>query len=473
MKIRLFVIAALILTLMTSGVSVSADSAVDAEIYNTWSVATIEENADEAVNISTIFVGKREIPMMMYVQENHNAIYWVWEATEDSPGNCGPDNAWHCDSTATTFSFMNISNLATETYPDTFSVGYSYAAYGNLWGNTREYTHSMEFISSDSEVLLDFGEFGETVALAGSPSIARIGGHFRGAVTLKVGVDFPVYKLVYIYFKGGSNDSCRSGVSSGYDCIVIEETAAGGLMGAPALTSKDGTSRLLYYKDNAIRYAYPWETAGLKPSNCGETGFTWRCIDLDAPASPTTVGAKVDMAVGRDASDLAAAYTLKGSPGSDYDSLMHASYVGSGGNCGTDKNFLGENIFTWDCGDVDNWIDSISDTRFHIAFDNRNFPVISYNNKLIDDASSRQRLYVAYWPGRVGLPGNGWDQYLVDGNDQSTTGYYSDIAFSNNGRVMIGYLQLFFQWNMIIDDTPNIKIATQWFSHTCLPFVVK
>jgi len=144
MKIRLFVIAALILTLMTSGVSVSADSAVDAEIYNTWSVATIEENADEAVNISTIFVGKREIPMMMYVQENHNAIYWVWEATEDSPGNCGPDNAWHCDSTATTFSFMNISNLATETYPDTFSVGYSYAAGGNLWGNTREYTHSME-----------------------------------------------------------------------------------------------------------------------------------------------------------------------------------------------------------------------------------------------------------------------------------------------------------------------------------------
>jgi len=97
---------------------------------------------------------------------------------------------------------------------------------------------------------------------------------------------------------------------------------------------------------------------------------------------------------------------------------------------------------------VDNWIDDINVTTFHIAYDDRNFPVISYNNKLVDDTDERQRLYVAYDKGRVGLPGAGtWDQFLVDGNDQSTTGYQSDIAFSSKGRAFYRLLAtLFPKW---------------------------
>ena len=471
MKTRTALLITIVLMLMTTGITVSADSAIDAEIYNTWTKSTVNEDAADTVNISTIFVGKREIPMMMYVQSDQNHIYWAWEATEATPGNCGPDDTWHCETTDTAIPFMDISNLATTTYPDTFSIYYSHAASGKLWSNYREYRHDMTFVEDGSEGILEFSTFGETVALAGPPSIARVGGHFRGAVSLKIGgPDFPVYKLVYIYYKGGSNTTCRD-AATGYDCVVIEETAAGGYIGAPALIYKDGETRLLYYKDNAIRYAYPWETVGLKPSNCGNSA--WRCINLEAPESPATVGRKVDMAVGNDSSDQAAAYTIKASSTSEYDHLMHAEYVGFDGNCGRDRNILGDLIYTWECGDVDNWIDNMDDTTFRIAYDNRNFPVISYNNKLIDDTEARQRLYVAYWPGRVGLPGNGWDQYLVDGNDQSTTGKYSDIAFSSSGRAFIGYLQPYFRADMYIDTTPNIRVATQWFTHTYLPAILR
>jgi len=158
--------------------------------------------------------------------------------------------------------------------------------------------------------------------------------------------DFYNYKLVYLYYKGGSNTSCRLSGTSGYDCIVIEETGWGSLngMGAPALIYKDGNTRILYNKNNAIRYAYPWTTTLFKPSNCGVEGNTWRCIDLEAPSSPTTVGLKVDLAVGNEINDLAAAYTVKATSTSEYDSLMRAEYVGSGGNCGKDVTVL-ENPF--------------------------------------------------------------------------------------------------------------------------------
>ncbi len=477
MKIKRVVFVLVIMILMTGSISAGATSAIESEILDTWTLDTINGDAPDVANISTIFVGKREIPYMIYVMEGANKIFQVWEATEASPGNCGTGNKWVCSDTVFVFPFIYVSNLATLTYTDTFVIAYAYPYNSIIWGNSREYYHNMIFVDSHSESLMELGKFGSNVSLAGPPSIAYIGGHFSMAVTLKdVSGDFNKYKLVYLYYKGGSNTSCRLTGDSGYDCIVIEETgwASGIAMGAPALIYKDGKTRILYYKENAIRYAYPWTDSLFKPSNCGVEGNTWRCIDLEAPGSPTTVGKKVDLAVGREIKDLAAAYTVKGTPTSEYDSLMRAEYVGSGGNCGEDVTVFGDPIYTWDCGDVDNWIDDINVTTFHIAYDDRNFPVISYNNKLVDDSAERQRLYVAYDKGRVGLPGAGtWDQFLVDGNDQSTTGYQSDIAFSSKGRAFIGYWQPFFQREMFIDLTPNLKVATQWFTHTYLPGIMK
>ena len=477
MKIKRVVFVLVILILMVGSISASATSSIESEISDTWTLDTVNEDAPDVVNISTIFVGEREIPYMIYIQQGVNNIFQVWEATEAVPGNCGTDNKWFCTDIDTAEPYTYISNLATLTYPDTFSLAYAYHYDTKIWGSSIEYYHNMIFVDDDSESLIELGKFGSNVTLAGPPSIAYIGGHFSMAVTLRErSGDFYKNKLVYLYDKGGSNTSCRLTGTSRYDCIVIEETGWGGLngMGAPALIYKDGKTRILYYKENAIRYAYPWTTTLFKPSNCGVEGNTWRCIDLEAPSSPTTVGLKVDLAVGNEINDLAAAYTIKPLPTSEYDSLMRAEYVGSGGNCGKDRNIIGDVIYTWDCGDVDNWIDDINVTTFHIAYDDRNFPVISYNNKLVDDTDERQRLYVAYDRGRVGLPGAGvWDQFLVDGNDESTTGYQSDIAFSSKGRAFIGYWQPLFRSGFFIDTTPNLKVATQWFTHTYLPGIMK
>jgi len=477
MRIKRVVFVLVIMILIAGSVSASATSSLESEISDTWTLDTINGDAPDVANISTIFVGEREIPYMIYVQEGVNNIFQVWEATEASPGNCGTDNKWVCHDIDTAEPFIYISNLATETYPDTFVLAYAYPYNSKIWGSSLEYYHNMVFVDDHSESLIELGKFGSNVSLAGPPSIAHIGGHFRMAVTLKESSgDFYKYKLVYLYYKGGSNTSCRLTGTSGYDCIVIEETGWGSInaMGSPALIYKDGKTKVLYNKENAIRYAYPWTDLLLKPSNCGVEGNTWRCIDLEAPEAPTTVGLKVDLAVGKGINDLAAAYTVKATPTSEYDSLMRAKYVGSGGNCGGDVTVFGDPIYTWDCGDVDNWIDDINVTTFHIAYDDRNFPVISYNNILVDDEYARQRLYVAYDKGRVGLPGAGtWDQFLVDGNNQSTTGYQSDIAFSSNGRAFIGYWQPHFQSGFFIDLTPNLKVATQWFTHTYLPGIMK
>lgn len=232
MNIKRAIFCTMVLVLMAGTLNVKAAAPIDPEIYNSWTKESVNNDAPGVVNLSTIFVGKREIPFMIYVQEGINRINVVWESTESSPGTCGPDNKWHCENFSTTTNEGFVSNLATENYIDSFSVGWVYRWDGtNLYAYSKEFEHDMTYLSSNNTLLLQLGKFGTDVSLAGPPSIALSGGHFEMAVTLRIGTDFPVYKLVYLYYKGGNNSSCLLTGTSGYDCIVIEQTAIGGLMG--------------------------------------------------------------------------------------------------------------------------------------------------------------------------------------------------------------------------------------------------
>ena len=96
MRIKRVVFVLVIMILIAGSVSASATSSLESEISDTWTLDTINGDAPDVANISTIFVGEREIPYMIYVQEGVNNIFQVWEATEASPGNCGTDNKWVC-----------------------------------------------------------------------------------------------------------------------------------------------------------------------------------------------------------------------------------------------------------------------------------------------------------------------------------------------------------------------------------------
>lgn len=157
------------------------------------------------------------------------------------------------------------------------------------------------------------------------------------------------------------------------------------------------------------------------------------------------------------------------------DFVMRATYVGSAGNCGRDgTNPITHNpVYRWDCSDVDAFIDEIADTTYSIAFDPENCPVIAWNNKRNDEA---QRLYVTYPAARYNPAATGWKRDIVDGNDWSFTGTLGDIAISEAGLGLIGYMQPSFracgELFCPFDHSPNLKAALQWFTNS-LPIIRK
>jgi hypothetical protein len=425
-----------------------------------WEKYVIDGDKPGVRNLSTAFIGNNQVPMMSWGQTGTDIIYRA-HRTLDGNGNCGPDDAWRClSATATNLVDGTISNLATETYINTHVIRWVYSSGSFIRGLTIEQHDDMSYVTSSSVDLVDLSKFGGI--LVGPPSLVSDGLRFRMAFTAREsgGGDFPLHQLVYMYYTGTSNNSCKDG--SLYQCDVIEQSYGPGAIGTPTLqVDPGGVVGIAYYKNGAIRYAYPW-TSGifLRPANCGPGGTTWRCINIDAP-STGTLGPDVKLAFGSSNTAAGIVYSFKPT---DTDFIMRAIYVGSGGDCGQDGSTFPDlnPIYRWSCSDVDAFIDDITATTYSIAFDPEDYPVIAWNNKFTGD--TRQRLYLAYPSARAGT-GGGWTKEVIDGNDWSTTGALAALSISHDGLGFIGYMQPTFRacgdiW-CPIDTSPNLKAALQ------------
>ena len=465
MKPKYLVYFVLALSLFLSTGAVLAAIPSDTAANLPWQKNVIDGDKPGVRNLSTAFVGINNVPMMIWGENDKDIVYWAYR-TLDGDGDCGPNDSWRCNSAlATNLVDGTLSNLATETFINTHVIRWAFQSGTFIRAQTIEQHDDMAFATASSVDVVDLSKFGGI--LVGTPSLVSDGLRYRMAFTASDGGgDFAVHKLVYMHYSGIPNDSCKNG--SLYQCDVIETSIGWAAMGAPSFKrALDKSEGIVYYKNGAIRYAYPWSGVLFRPSNCGPGETTWRCIDISAPGTGS-LGNQVKLAYG---STNTAAGILYSDKPTDEDRLMRATYVGSGGNCGVD-GFAGfDPIKRWDCYVLDASIDDINATTYSIAYDPEDYPVGAWNNKYTGD--TRQRLYLAYPAARINVYA-GWTTEIIDGNDWSTTGLQAALSISEDGLGFIGYMQPSYracgEWYCPSDNTPNLKAALQVFK-TYLPRV--
>jgi hypothetical protein len=137
--------------------------------------------------------------------------------------------------------------------------------------------------------------------------------------------------------------------------------------------------------------------------------------------------------------------------------LFHAGFVGSGGNCGTDLNYLGVSVDMWKCNLIA--FLGILDRSYSIAVDPQGYSVIAYEYALTDD--SPVDLYLAYPNARVGIAGPGWMEQQIDGAPSTLvdTGAQAALSLNSAGLGFIGYLQ------EEDYELPDLKITWQQFGN--------
>ncbi len=464
MKAKKVIFLTLVLALMMSTIAVDAATLSATAANSPWTVQLLKGGEKDVKNLSTAFVGKMQTtPMLSYSRAGLHRIYEAFPAPPDVTGNCGLNNTWYCTSYYDSELVPGtVSNMATGLYgPDTFGVKWVFQAGGYLRGATVEFMNDMSYVTNNWENLIQLSKFGGV--LVGTPSLQMVGGHYRLAAIIRGGGDFPEYSLVYMYYIGNvANNTCKAS-GFAYQCDVIATSVGYNSMGSPSFQmAPDGTVGIAYYYwyngGGELWYAYPHTNSIKWPSNCGPGGNTWRCISIFAGNHPSgTIGQVVKFAFGPTGSDRGIVFT--------YDdtlidvTLYHADYVGSGGNCGSDKTALGTTTSKWKCtdvailGDLASWYTP----SYSIAVDPQGYSVIAYNDDPEDLAPVF--LYVAYPKARVGIPSPGWIAQEIDGVWQTevATGAQAALSLNSAGLGFVGYLQ---EEDYVL---PDLKIAWQPF----------
>ena len=447
---------------------VSANAAsINGTANSPWFPQWFKHEEAGVKNLSTAFVGKYEVPMLSYSRTGQPHIYEAFKATPAVPGNCGPGNAWVCNTWNDSDLIPgSLSQMATMQYIDSHTIRWAYSAAGMIRGASIELMNDMSFVDDNWENLIQISKFGDT--LIGTPSIQVIGGHYMLAATI-MGGDLYDHKLVYMHYTGNTPKTSCISAGSVYDCVVIDQSLGFGSIGAPSLQVTDnGSIGIAYYKSGEVMYAYPHDHSVLWPSNCGpEVGGneTWRCITIFAGTETGTVGQVVKLAAGKSLSESGIAFT--------YDdelipvTLYHADYVGSGGNCGWDGR-LGLATYRWHCEDIV-FMYNLSPggkPSFSIDIDPDGYSVMAYDYRGCDLCNND--LNVAYPKARIGDPDPGWITEGVDGAPvfDVETGAQAAISINSSGRGFISYLQ---EEDYVL---PDLKIALQGLQ-TFLPITAK
>ena len=460
MKTNRVILLTMAVILFAGTISVGAAPSGNLAVNQPWKIQLFTSGLANIKNLSTAFVGDQQIPILSYslnVAGDHY-LYYAHPATTAAPGNCGLNNTWHCvkywfgNLVPGTLSPINVSQKADKH----ILLQWAFETVGMIRGTAIELTPDMNYYTYTQGDLLKLSNFGGT--LVGTPTLGFSGGRLEMAATIRDNTDIFVNKLVYMNYTIISNTSCLDGAAH-YYCAVIDQSNGPNSIGAASLqVAPDGASGIAYTKNGNLMFAYFHMSSGLVPSNCGPNGNTWRCISIFAGAGTTVVGNEPRQAAGLTGSNRAIAFTL-GNTSSKY--LMHATFVGSGGNCGTDLDYLGHSVDMWKCNLL--VFLGVFDRSFSIAIDPQGYSVIAYEDA--KDDYSPVDLYISYPKARLGLAGPGWTEQGIDGVSNLTvdTGAEAALSLNDAGLGFIGYLQ------EEDYELPDLKIAWQQFK-TYLPF---
>lgn len=461
MKINMGIYMSCALLIMCSAVFATADARSDGAVGQSWTIKTLDNDEPGIMNLSAGFLNGDQIPFLIYSRAAPNyRVYLVHLATETSAHNCGPGNSWTCEIMNPNFYLYEgvLSKAATFSSGGTSSIAYAYQTVNQIYIAVfrQDFDSNMTAGTNENLNLIELDSFGGIhYELVGVPTLTLEGTHYKAAVVVR-NQDTNLSSLVYAYYNPGTSSPCKPG--SEYQCDVI--TTITGTGSTPSLSYVGDTAGIAYYNPETddLMYAYPHAHSVTYPSNCGPGDpKTYRCITI---YSADEVGSNLQLAFGASSSQRAIAFTREYLLGT---ALYAAVYVSRDGNCGSDKNMLGQTVQKWQCTNLGS-LNNHPSTAFSITIDPDGYPVIAYDNAQEEYAPIS--LYVTYPNERTGL-GTGWMAQKLDGAPSTSveTGGQASLALNGGGLGFAGYLQ------KEEYENPTLKFALQENFSAFLPIV--
>ncbi|MGD2143850.1 MAG: hypothetical protein PVF54_05170 [Anaerolineae bacterium] len=357
-----------------------------------------------------------------------------------SGGNCGPDDSWHCHTVDSGGDVGTYSSVAARA--GGVNVSYHDATNGDLkWAESTDYPYHQTWRVRTVERGSIPAKTGLYTSLAlpsyGSPRISYHYSDPSGDDALKMAA------------YSGAGGNCGQGEHAGkWRCKPVR--AGEGVGEFTSLALDEDWIRYIAYYDRAADDL--WVATNETGSNCGPGGNTWTCYPVSGSGSD--VGKYASIYVD-DASRFHMAY---------YDdttnTLMYATEVGSGGNCG----ILG----SAQCDAIEGMPEDYHAVGISMAEDAAGYPVIAYQGEYGSLKIARPLDALGMPPGagncgpEVGLFATWYcetvDPYVSKFSFSYRNGDYASIAVSPAGLATIAYYRVY---THVEPDDGNLVIARQ------------
>ena len=306
-----------------------------------WFINTLDATNDVGQHVSVAFAPDNGPTYISYYDATYHDLRMA--KFVGSGGNCGPGNAWACetvDSAGDVGRYSSIEVDPTDNYP---IIAYYDASNGALKlaiGSVMGW-----IIKTVDDPLL--GSTGSYASLAlsstGKPRIAYYFSNLMGADS-----------LWYAEYVGGGSGNCGG---NDYQCDPID---SGDRVGKYASLALDGSNRprIAYYDggNDALMYAErnggSWTIRKILPIHAGQYASLY--VDADHGNLPHI--AHYDSTNGK---------------------LGYAVYVGSGGNCGFDS---GSTTFLWQCDEIASVGTGTHPRGMALVVDGAAHPLIAYQS---------------------------------------------------------------------------------------------
>ncbi len=431
--------------------------------FEDWDSQVFRANFS-ASNISTVSVLPNNIPVIGYLLGGDHFLHYTFPAYSGI-GGCGPGNTWECSAfSVESIDTSHASKMAARSFDGYFQIGWVYEWTDNdLWVLTQKYDDEFQKIgSADSHKLVDLDNAAGYIK--GRPALVYDAAGISRAIYIYHINSTNRDRLMYIHYINSSNSSC--GFTSIMQCDPI--LTLDGIGDTPMLgLNQSNDPRIAYYDvpRDRMTYAYPQSSLLMHP-NCGPGDDTWRCVTI-AEGTSGLIGARFDMA-GSSLSEELHPFHLLYSYTNDMTSqpqLIHAHYVGSGGNCGEDYGASGALAYRWQCDAIVTYNTAPLTLWFSLQVDQNDNPVFAY-------ATGGEVSHVA-WAFPVERT-----EGLLEGNcGPGGTSWYCQVIFSssidagNQVSLLLNHSGVGFL--AFVEDReyePYLWISTQTI-HTYFPFV--
>jgi hypothetical protein len=449
-----------------------------------WFIETVDSATDVGRHVSVAIDRRSGMAFISYYDA----------ASEDlclaryvgSGGNCGPGEAWTCETVDSTGDVGRYSSVATTSmyFTPLASGGRGDAGQDQLAAASQSGYGAWVFISyyDATNGALKYAEGGCTASdcsLAtytidiGNPGINVFKGLHTSVkrdwssvyhIAYQYYGEYSAEEQLYAYSVGDGSGNCGQGsVAGDWQCDVIYNAEGAGTYASLDVDADDDPTIAFYDAGNG----YPWVAQYIgSGGNCGP-GNSWYCRRVHQPTLDT--GEYVSLYVEDSGLPHIAYHNVTSG------TLEYAQWVGSGGNCG----FSGTSMeWEWQCDEIDDMGNSLTSMGVSLAEDGAGYPIIAYqdgSDLMAPAALKLARPHAALDPSTV--PNCGpedlfltWRCDVIDGggSDADEAGSVS-LAVNSAGLATVAYHELD---TYSYPSQGNLKVAYQRLQ-VFLPLVLK